>query len=469
MENYSNMVSEKNQKLKTIIIISIIILSILCCILIILAAYKKNNPSHITTYIDGKKMSQSFEKILDVQKDENGKTQMYIDIKKFAEYMNNANEKFGYKAYTGNYYPTTEEKDKCYVVREKHEVVMFENKSNIIYKKNLEDGANKTSNEDYEDFLLNHNVFSINDNLYASIEGIEKGYNVQIKFDEKTKTLRIYTLDKIITTVQEKIKKKEILNYGVFEIEDKNYNNWKTAFEDLLIVKSEDTNKYGLIKSSLESFILEPQYDNIEYISNSKKLLVEGNKKKGLYDLNGKRMIDMIYDEITPIGLKSDLFKVKVNKNYGVVNNEGKNVVYPQYTDIGLKVTNYSVNNVKNGYILLDDLIPVKQEKKWSFYSIKNSKFITDTFKYTNIGCSTVKSGNNIYSLMIIPELEYIVVGDDKNNFWFMDKSGNDDIFPHVLEQVYLQLENGEPKYYFVYNDTEINIIEYLNKRNKKE
>ena len=67
----------KTQKTKRLIIISIVLLLILCSAMTGLIVYRLNNPTQITTYIDGVKV-QGFDKILDFSTDENGETQIYI-------------------------------------------------------------------------------------------------------------------------------------------------------------------------------------------------------------------------------------------------------------------------------------------------------------------------------------------------------------------------------------------------------
>ena len=449
---------EKNKKLKRIILISMIIITALIIGLSILIVFLVRNPNEIITYIDGKQV-KGFNQILDIQTDENGKTKIYVKIRDFAAYLNDVDSTFEYKTYKGDYFPKTEDENKCYIIRNEFDVAIFTAKSNIIYKLDLQKG-----NSEYEEYSIEETSFNNNGDLYTSIEGIEIGYNVRFTYDEKTKIIRIFTMDTLIQSYSSDIANRNIENYGPLEIDEDNHNNWKTVFEGMLVVRTSDK-KYGIIKSDYSEFILEPQYDDIEYISSSKTFLVKSNNKVGLFSKEGKRKINMIYEEIFSMGKESNLYRVRINKQYGVVDENGQNIIYPQYAAIGIDISDYSFNSIKNGNILLDDIIPVEQDKKWGFYSIKNKKFITNGFIYSNIGCLSVKSGSNIYPVIVIPECEAIVVGDELNKYWVMDKSGNDDIIPHVLEQIYLHLDNGKANYYMVYNEKESNIVTYLNNR----
>lgn len=85
-------------------------------------------------------------------------------------------------------------------------------------------------------------------------------------------------------------------------------------------------------------------YEKVEAIQNNDKnnnlwyeqnvLKVKQSGKYGLINLEGKQILPIEYDEITPIsGIKNSL-KVKKEDKCGIVNNEGKIVIEPKYSDI---------------------------------------------------------------------------------------------------------------------------------------
>ena len=295
-----------------------------------------------------------------------------------------------------------------------------------------------------------------------------KGYNVLISYDEKKKLFTIYTLDNLIKKQSDKLNKKSFGNYGKLVYEKNDLNNNKSIFEDVLIVRTTN-NKYGLLTGNLEKFILEPKYDNIDYFPNSKTFSVESNGKVGLFDKDGTRKIALIYDSIISMGKNTNLYVVKSNNLYGVIDiNKSENdniIIYPQYDKIGINVSSFAYNGVKNGYILLDELIPVKQGKYWALYN-KNGKQVSDGFKYTNIGCNKVKSGKNIYALLQIPELKTLVVSDQSDKYGFVDINGNDNIVSFILDQVYIKTSEGEDSYWMsIINngeENERNVFDYL-------
>ena len=443
----------RNKKFKKIIIISISVLLILCCIIVAAIVYRLNNPTQITTYIDNVKVN-NFDKILDFTTNENGETEIYIPIRDFATYLNGVNAEFNYQTFKGEYNPKTEEEDKCYVIRDKYEVAMFAQKTKTIYKLNLQ---NKS--DEYEECNIDKDVFESGGKLYASEEGIEEGYNVSFSYDEQKKIIKIYTLDYISKIHQNNLAKKSIGNYGTVEMSE-SYSDLKSIFEGIIIVKTE-SNKYGLITDDYSSFILEPQYDNISYIPDSKTFLVTSNKKVGVFTKDGKRKINLVYDKITSMGRDSKLYVVETNKMQGVVDENGKIIIYPENDQIGINVSSFSYNGVKNGYILLDKLIPVKRNNLWAFYDTGGKK-VTSDFKYKNIGCTNIKSGNNIYPLLQIPEYNVIVVSDELGKFAFVDTEGNDSILNFIFDQIYIKVSGGEENYYMTFRDKEYEVLKYL-------
>lgn len=451
----------KAQKTKKIIIASIILLLVLCSVIIGLIVYRVYNPNKVTTYIDGK-IVPNFDTIIDFQTDENGETQIYIPIRDFASYLNMVNEEFGYQTFKGDYNPKTEEEDKCYIIREGYEVAVFTKKSKIIYKLNLQNNS-----EEYDECHIDKDVFENNGKLYASVEGIENGYNVYFSYNEKKKTITIYTLDYLIQSHQAALENKTIGNYGQMKIDENDYTNWKSIFEGLLIVQSA-SNKYGIIKTDdYSSFILEPQYDHIEFIADSSTFLVESNNKVGLFSKDGKRKIDLVYDEIISMGQDSNLYVVKANNMYGVVNGNGNIIIYPEYEKVGIDVSSFSYNGVKNGYIILNELIPVLRDDKWAFYNT-TGKMITNGFIYENIGCSNIRSGNNLYPLLEIPDYNVIVVGDEFGKYSFMDLTGDDTLLQFLFDEIYIRISEGEESYWMTYKGQEYEVLKYLKQVKEK-
>lgn len=444
----------KNQKTKRIIIISISILLVLCILIIALIMYRVQNPTQITTYIDNVKVN-NFDKILDFSTDENGKTQIYVPIRDFASYLNAVNSDFQYKTFKGDYNPKTEDSNKCYIMRDGYEVAMFTKKSKIIYKINLQEQS-----EEYEECVTDKDIFENDGKLYTSVDGIEKGYNLSFSYNEKKKTITIYTLDYLTQSHQKALEKKQIADYGELTIDDK-YSNCKSILDGLLIVEASN-GKTGIIKTNdYTSFVLEPQYDSINFLSDSSTFLVESDGKVGLFTKDGKRKIDLVYDKITSMGQDSKLYVVETSGGDGVVDENGRIIIYPEYEQIGIDINSFSYNDVKNGYILMNKLIPVKKGDKWGVFDT-NGQTVSNGFKYNNIGCASVSSGNKTYPLLQIPDYNVIVVSDEYDKYAFMDTDGNDSILNFLFDGIYIKFSEGQASYWMTYRGQEYEVLKYL-------
>lgn len=452
-------VSYENKKIEKAIFMAIIILTVLCFIIVGIIVYKIVNPTAIIAYVDNKKVA-NFEQILDIQKDEKGNTKIYIPIREFADFLKKGNSQIDYKTYKGDYNPKTEEDNKCYIIRDKYEVAIFTEKSKTIYKQNLQ---KDTSNGiEYTEVNVDQDIFSSNGKLYGSEEAIEKGYNVDITYNEKKKRIQIYTIDNVVNIHKSNLLKVKNENYGTMEIDQKNFENCKAVFDNLLVVKTKKNNKYGIIKSGkYDSFVLEPQYDSIEYISDSGTFLVESNKKVGIFTKDGTRKIDLIYDEIISMGQKSNLYVVKTNNQYGVVDENGTIIIHPENEKIGIDINDFLNNGIKNGYFILNDLIPARQNKKWAFYD-KQGNNITKEYKYDKIGCTKTKTGNNMYGLLQLYDYDVVVVGDELGKYWFMESDGNDAILPHVFDKIYTKVTDGKENYLMTYKEKDYDVLKYI-------
>ena len=109
------------------------------------------------------------------------------------------------------------------------------------------------------------------------------------------------------------------------------------------------------------------------------------------------------------------LYIVSTNQKHGVVNKDGRIIIYPEYDVIGIDdVASY--NTIKNQYILLDNYIPASKNKKWGWFNT-TGKLIAP-IGYAGLGCknsyTTEITGDPV---LTIPDYNAIVVRfNDKND-----------------------------------------------------
>ena len=446
---------QKKKKLKSMIIVSIIVLSIIFIGILILLLYIAKNPNEDGVYINGKIISSDIENLFIFQKDENGNDKIYIAIREFAKLTNSS---LKYSSYKGDYNPKTEDDSKCYIIKENREVTIYTKDSDIIYKLNLENNSSE-----YEKYKISNKVFYSNGQLYTSINGIEKGFNVSILYDEKNKNkIKIESMDNLILESKKRLDKMSSGEYGKLSAETSTMSNAKTVFENLLIVKTEN-NQYGIAKvDNSPKFILEPKYDNISYICESESFLVSSNQKNGIFSKEGKMKIDILYDEIISMGQDYGFYIVKLDNKYGVVDGNGKIIIHPENEKIGIDISAFTYNNVKNGFVLLNKLIPVKKKGLWAFYDT-NGKLLTDKEKfYKSIGCINTNGETNTYSLLEIPECDVVVVQDTNDKYSFVNTQGDDTILPFVFNSIYIKVVDGERKFLMQRNEKKYDVVETL-------
>ena len=80
-------------------------------------------------------------------------------------------------------------------------------------------------------------------------------------------------------------------------------------------------------------------------------------------------------------------------------------------------------------------------------------------FKYDDLGY-VQNNSKNMNNLLIIPDYNAIVV--KKNDKYNLISLKGNEIFNVFLDSVYTTTENGEEKYYMVYNDTTNDLLPYL-------
>ena len=379
----------------------------------------------VTISIDGIN-NASLEEILYIEQTESG-SKLYIPIRKIASFLN-------YEDYRGDYINKSEDESKCYVKNE-FEIAMFTLDSNILTK--------TRGNSDYEYIEIEEKVFEKDGELYTTIEGIEKAFNVEIACDEKIKNIKIYSMDYLIQYYATALKIEEYSE----EFTDK-----KAIFENMMIVGA--NNQFGVISIADGSPILETKYEQISYLPTTTDFLVKSNGKYGIIAKDTTIKVRMAYEEIKILDNQKQLYLVKQNNLYGVINTNGEVVIEAEYAQIGINSDTFAESGIESQYILLDKIIPIKNSQNlWGFFNIEGQQ-ITD-FKFSGVGCSTIVA-NNAYPALVIPSHNVIIV--EKEKYYNLMSIDGEELIPnYILNSVYMKsnVETGENKFYMTYNNNE--------------
>lgn len=454
------MQNEQNRKKKIIKIIIIAIIILIALVTILLICRFITNKNAFKCIIDGKRNDDVSSDIM--YKDSKGKVfvengKVYISIRSLSNTL-------GYQFYNSEYKKKGEDKSKCQV-QVNNIYTSYIADSNKIYRaiiKNPTDGNSETdSNQDgfeqiedakkveFEYFTIDDNIKLVNDELYASIEAIQIGFDVIVQYDEKTNTLTIATLDYLESSAKESradyapsseysYKDKRLLKYGMVIVKD-NQGNYGVA-------------SYTR-KDTEGTFIASCKYSSIDFNEATSTLATINNndKKAGLLYINKstqevEKNITSEYQELREATNDFKYFLVKQDNRYGIVNEEGKTVIPVVFDEIGIKEEEYSDLMCK--YILEDKYVPVKLDGKWGLYNIEGKKTIEP--QYEDVGCSLGQSGD---SVVIIPELKNGVNGivflyNREKAFYGVYNADTGERIAISLTEVFKKIENGEENYY---------------------
>ena len=361
-----------------------------------------------------------------------------VPIKEIASYL-------GYQSYNGSYNEKSEQANKCYVQND-NEVANFSLSSNQIDKLDL-----TKTDANYEIEKVKDPVKSNNGVLYASSEAIEKGFNVSFEYDKDANRVYIYTLPYLIQSYAGKV-----LDYGYKEISDV-FANQKAILQNMLVVQKDENGVYAVLDTKGNA-VLEPKYDNIEYLPETGDFQIESNKKVGIIGKDGKTKVQPYYDAIDLMDSASGLYLVQKDKKYGVIDIRGNTKIYIENDEIGLDISPFEQNNIKNKYILAGNLIPARKDKKWGLYN-KTGKQVAD-YVYDSLGYITT-SNKDALSLLVIPDYNVLVACKDKK-YTLLSSLGKELFAGPVADDIYMTINGGQKHYYIAANNGTMDAETYL-------
>ena len=162
------------------------------------------------------------------------------------------------------------------------------------------------------------------------------------------------------------------------------------------------------------------------------------------------------------------LYIVQTNQKEGVVDKNGKIIIYPEYDMIGIEnFKDYKV--LRNQYLLFDKYVPVSQNNKWGWIDVETGKKIR-SIQFDDLGCrNNYTTEITADPVLIIPDYEAIVVKvEDKStnkneeNYYILKITG-EVLINEKLDRVYSITSSGTRQYYMSIGDkTNIDIEQYL-------
>ncbi len=430
-ESFQTKEKKKNKRITGIILGAIIFIVIIIIAIVAYLFYLQTTTMRVL--LNG----QINENLRDILIFEDDGT-VYVPIKEIASY-------FGYSSYNGEYSQKSEDQSKCYVQSE-NEVANFSLGSNVISKLDL-----TTNTDNYEDIYVDDPVIARNGVLYATSEAIEQAFNLSFEYDQSTNRVYIYTMTYLI-----EIYSSRVLDYGYTAISDV-FANQKAILQNMIVVTN-SANEYAVIDLDGNT-ILEAKYDNITYIPSIGDFKVETNGQVGILGNKGETRVQIIYDSIDLMDSDAGLYIVSDNGKYGVIDTKGNIVIYIENDEVGMDISPFEENNIKNSYILVGNLIPVKNGGLWGLYDLSGNQVVD--FIYDSFGYVAKTSNKNALSLLVIPDYEVIVACQD-DKYTLLNSLGEELFAGPVADDIYMTISGGETHYYITANNSTMDAETYL-------
>ena len=427
-ENFVEKSKKEKTKMSKIILIIIAILVIAIIGIIIALGYIDNAQLKVT--VDG----QLQEKVKDMLVFD-GDT-VYISIRDIASYV-------GYQSYSGDYAERSEAKNKCYIQND-DEIANFVLGSNKIYK--LE---TQKTNSDYTYFYAKKLVKAINGKLYISSDGFQEAFNSSFIYNQDTNRIKIYTMNYLISSYQQ-----TVLDKGFAEMSSE-FHNEKSIFEERLVVQK-DKKQLGVIDLKGNT-IIEPKYEEITYIPETGDFFAKSNGKVGIISKDGTMKVQILYDSLNLMDKDAGIYEAQREGKYGIIDVKGNIKLYIENDAIGLDISKFEKNDIRNKYLLVDNLIPVKKNDLWGLVD-KTGKTIVD-FKYDSLGY-IASSNKDALNLLVIPNYNMIVTCKDKK-YGLINSSGEEK-FPTRADDIYMVIDSGTKYYYLNFEDQRYDVEKWL-------
>ncbi|MBQ3409201.1 MAG: WG repeat-containing protein [Clostridia bacterium] len=413
-ENIERESEDRQKRLIRMILVIIAVLITVVVVILIYSGIKKKNTLTVTINDEKKNFNAGLFLMADKKNfktSENG--EIYISVR---ELSNMLGDDVGYL--NDEYDGKGEDVTKCQI-KEDNEYTSYISGSSTIYKvrdnkaendeirKNMQNNRNNNedqpllvSDNEYEYFKIDQGVIYENNEIYASESAIELGFNVNIIYDEKNKSVKIYTLDGLMKKAADRV--------GASVVTDNiDYYNKKLLKYGFVLVKKSN-NEYGIqdyINYQEGNYVLSCKYSDIKFIESLESLIVttSDTQEKGILriDLDENKSVETLvepkYREINQITEDGSLYAIKENGRYGllkVTEDENgvstENVLKCEYQTIG--IDNYSdYEEMNNRFLINGKYIPIKRDNKWGLATREGKVAILP--QYDEIGCNISKEG----------------------------------------------------------------------------
>lgn len=483
MDEFRRMTPEEEQQfrkrktLKSAIVVCLIILAVLIVLMLIL---QSKDAKTFKLFVDDNQVQVSGMFII-VEDDE-----YYVAAEEFSNLI-------GYRYRKGNYGAFSQNEENAAYMQNDYEVAAFSADSNVLKKYiDVDSGLDPNSTgitvlspDGYsETTTLSLNIIEKNGTIYLPVECLPDICNTLPMF--KGNQLHVYTLPYLIVAAQSKAAEYK------YDTISGDYENLRALPYGMMVVM--DNDNYGVVGLyNRDDYNIPDQYDKILFNQNVKEFLVTKGNKVGILNAEGKSVIDIDknYEEISVLSDRLGLYLVSVDEQMGVLNRNGKEIVYPEFDSVGITeelIDKYKLKTDDIIYIPYDTMIIARDGVKYGIYDIEDGQKLPPS--YSGVGCdpqeiyeslpdtdeeeSDIEEIEDAEKVLLVDiELEdgtgikgivmksYVsAMGGERYGIY--DSITGRLIIPCACTQIYQITKDGRTKYYMEFNGEQLELIEYI-------
>lgn len=127
----------------------------------------------------------------------------------------------------------------------------------------------------------------------------------------------------------------------------------------------------------------------------------KATEKVGIISKDGTMKVQILYDSLNLMDKDAGIYEAQREGKYGIIDVKGNIKLYIENDAIGLDISKFEKNDIRNKYLLVDNLIPVKKNDLWGLVD-KTGKTIVD-FKYDSLGY-IASSNKDALNLLVISQ-----------------------------------------------------------------
>ena len=430
-EDYTEKKTDKTKKMATIILVCIVLIVLIIIGIVSYLMYIQS--TQLKVIVDGQ-INPNVKSLIRFESDGT----IYVPIRAISSYL-------GYNCYNGEYGDKSEDTSRCYVECT-GEVANLTLNSNKIYKLNLEN-----TDDNYTYIYMDKPVKAVNGELYITTDGMQKAFNSSFVYDQASNTITINTMTYLINAYSSRV-----LDYGYTKISE-SFENQKTILSNMIVVTNDKT--FGVVNATDGTEVLECKYDDIVYQESTGDFIVCSDNKYGIIGSDRKTKVNINYDSIELMDYDAGLYLVERNDKYGVIDLNGNTVIHAENDQIGVDISRFEENDLKTGYILVNNLIPAQRSDKWGLFDTKGNLVVN--FEYDSLGYIANNSKEAV-NLLVIPDYN-VIVACLENRYTLLNASGEQP-FKAFVDDIYMTISGGEKHYSMIANDRTYDVEDYLDR-----